>query len=454
MAEAKSENLIFSCIQKTKEGEYQFNQNFWNYREFIRLSDIRKYVNSIKKDLIGKTLDKVLFLGELTNTRHVIGKYQGEPNTFIDVLENGSQYAVESCCLNNASAPIVLQFGENKLEIDVGEDAKRSFDRPNYVRLGYNTIPDIENIEKRFTGVNYNARYKEIIGQELAEIIFHNKCNKIEFRFKNNYGCIVYWDIEIDFGTQFEMLSPEYYEANSHRLCAYKKTENDKWNWEYLTSYRNSSIKLADAYFKSEKETGKIFDYWICPDTTFDVSQKPDELLNSMLNNFECDNCYNWFYIPEADKWYHGEEIIDEPAKKPKNEDNFHIELIIDKDSLGYDLHYDVGIRTKKQLINLDNIKFANTRVMNKLISDIKTSKKIKICNYYHHNLFEIIFIYPQSDNRVRLFVRDSAFKGAKYIYDSIIDKNVLIGQLQQVSSKIKKAQKDIKLFKTSNRNK
>ena len=190
--------LHFSCIN------YVFEQHLWNYIEFKRLADLRPYINSIKKDLIGKKLDKILFLNCLNNDTYIFkdGLWHRYNETTKQIY--GTYWIF---CYAIADPPIVLQFEGNNLEIDVSENAGRSFDNNDYIRMSYNKIYDIETIEACFKGINHSVRYKEIIGQKLTQIVTKKKCNKIGFVFENGYSLCIHTDTCADYGTECHLIS-------------------------------------------------------------------------------------------------------------------------------------------------------------------------------------------------------------------------------------------------------
>lgn len=457
MNNEKIGDIIFSCIEITDESsynKYRFRQDLWNYTEFTRLKDIKKYIKSIKKNLIGKTLDKVLFLDDLDNCIYIFKKglwhsYDETEKQFISTYEPYWE--------DNASAPIVLQFEGNNLEIDVSEDAGRSFDGPNYVRLGYNTIKYTDEIEKRFKGVNHSVRFKNIIGQKLTEIIFEHKCNNIEFKFENGYGCRISTDTCADYGTQFSVITPEMYAKRPHRLFAYKENKTSDWTMEILTGERTSD--------KYVKEYGKDkYKYWISPcslnfEPDYLKKYKQSGIILNLLNFYKVEDSlwtWTWIYIPDTGKFYHKGDIIPEPNAKP-TESIIDVNIKIDYESieryfeylicenyLSYSACFEFEIKsTNKNLtLSLGN-EYYFRKDLKIFINNLENNIPALLCNNAY-SYEKILFAYPKDNNKIRIAIRSDLFdeqnKG-KYIFDYVTKKDKFIFQLKNGLKELTNAQ-------------
>ncbi len=441
MIEEKVGDIIYSHIEIT-DGSYHkkyiFSQDLWKYKEFTRLKDLRKYINTIKKDLIGKTLDKVLFLNDLDNDIYI---FKNKMWHSYNEKTKEITYTYEPYWEDVAEPPIVLQFEGNNLEIDVSEDAHRSFDGPNYVRLGYNTIKDVEKIEKRFKGVNHSVRFKEIIGKKLIEIITENRCNHIEFKFENGYGCCIHTDTCGDYGTEFHIITPEEYARIPHRVCAYKEKETSDWIMEILRG-EQSDKKFIKAYYKDK------YKYWMSPISLKyppDMLEKQNGDISSFIRYLLFDtypNSKKWFYIGDTNKFYKIDEIVPEPNKKSKelnikvkfnveyNRIESYFDRWIDKDYLSYDIYNDFELITEKRSIK-PNIGHGSIFRCNikKFIKYIENN--IPSVLYYFQTQQDILFAYPKND-KLRIVIRSGLFEGAKYIFDCTTDKNDFIKQLKR----------------------
>ncbi len=450
MNNKKVNNKLFSCIEIADDDyfqKYKFNQDLWNYDEFRRLKDIRKYINSIKKDLIGKTLDKVLFLNDLNNNIYIFkdDMWQGYDE---ETKQMGIAY--EPYWEDVAPSPVVLVFGGNRLEIDVSKDAKRCFDGPDYVRLGFNTIKDLDKIEKRFKGINHSVRFKNIIGQKLSEIITETKCNHIEFKFENGYGCRIYTDTCADYGTEFSVITPKDYAHIPHRVCAYKETRTSDWTMEILTGEQTND-KFIEEYYRNK------FTFWKNPiSMNFEkdmIEKRKGNLSNLVLELLNYDGCgYNdWIYIGDTDKFYYKTDVIPEPSTKSKKSSikvNFNIdyegaknylENLINKDYLEYDVYnaFELIASTKSFKLNISYGTELRSNIT-KFIKDIENNNPSSLRSW--HTQQDIIFAYPK-DNELRIVVRSSLFKGAKYIFDYTTNKDDYIKQLKNGVYELKKIQ-------------
>lgn len=458
----QTSSLVFSCIEEDPDSVYKYRVNFdlWKHHHFTRLKDARKFINSIKKDLIGKRLKKILFLGDLGKVKYEYGKYEYEGQVYdtpLRVFEDGTSCPVDYLFINNALGPVILCFEDNQLGIVPAENGGRSFDPPNFLKLSYNSIPDIDEIEKTFSGVNNNAKFREIIDQELEEIILERKCTHIEFKFKNGYGCKVYYDTFADSDIQFMVIEPEKYEANYHTLYAYKEQKDNDWKWDFYTSYYTTRQKVIQTFLEDKKKNGNICEYRICPRKLFiENISKRHEILKFLLVHNTCDE---WLYIPETKKWHFVEEMIDEPNKIPKICDDFSLVVDINKEGIethfdwfdedypDYKIYYKLKTKTKNQKGKELCFYSPNTREINKLIKDIEAGKKAKYYDIYNPNRSQLVFIYPKPDNKVRFFVRDKMdylLKGGKFIIDVIIDKKSLIKELKKAVSEVNACQKEV----------
>ena len=448
MTEEKVGDIIFSNIEVTDESDYRkyiFKQELWNYKEFTRLKDIRKYINAIKKDLIGKTLDKVLFLNDLDNCIYI---YKDKMWHSYDEAKKQIVLTYEPYWEDNASAPIVLKFEGDNLEIDVSEDALRSFDGPDYVRLGYNTIKDVDKIEQRFCGVNHSVRFKNIIGQKLTEIIVEKRCNNIEFKFENGYGCEIYTDTWADYGTQFRIITPDDYAKIYHRICAYKETETSDWTMEVLTGEQVCKNHIKEHYKNKYK-------YWISPCCLKfppDTIEKQKGDLSDFILYLMTDigkNAENWIYIGDTNKFYKIDEIVPEPDKKSKETcirinigiDYEGIESYfnwIDEDCLEYNIRSDFELVVNKKSIK-PNISGSEFRFSaKKFVKDIENNIPSKI--HLFHTQKNILFAYPKG-NKLRIIIRSCIFEGGKCIFDYTTDKDDFIKQLKRGINKLQKVQ-------------
>ncbi len=450
----KAGDILFSCIEITDESfypKYKFKQELWNYTEFRRLKDLRKYINSIKKDLIGKTLDKILFLNYLNDYIYIIsdGIWQSYSAKTKDYKGSYWEY-----CKNIANPPVVLQFEGNNLEIDVSENAGRCFDGPNYVRLGYNTIKETDKIEKRFCGVNHSVRFKEIIGQKLIKIVTENRCNNIEFQFENGYGCTIYTDTCGDYGTEFAVITPEIYKRIPYRLCAYKNDANSDWVMEILQGDKTNN-KFISQYYKDK------YKFWKNP-ITIDYDPKMikkkkwsiSDIALDILNYFE--SGYNdWIYIKDTDKFYYKDEIVPEPKTESKKADikvSFDIDLkgiesyfenCISQDNADYDVYCQLKLEVNEKSIkpNIDHgsrLRYA----AKKFIKNIENNLPAIIKDFQIQQ--DILFAYPKENNQLRIVIRGDYLCGARYIFDYTTEKDSFIKQFKKGFNKAQKIQYEV----------
>ena len=231
----------------------------WKAKKFYTANELDSYIETIRKYLIGKTLDKIMVMGTLytsigldDNENRCI-KYAGEDEWFIE--ENCSKNPIQSVPTHQVALsldePLVLFFGNQHFEIEYSEFSNAQ------VAMNSLDYTEISNIDGHVAWQDVNKYYsKNIIGQKLSDIKIHHTRHPNEYvsHYRKN-GEDMYDDIIFVFenGHQLEIASDIDYMSLYENPIWQKMQDFSKDQWYYLSKYNveNKKPSFAELITKS-----------------------------------------------------------------------------------------------------------------------------------------------------------------------------------------------------------
>ena len=190
----------------------EFNSKNWIAKKHKTASELEAYFNSIKDKIINHKLTKIMIMGHLFNDAlnhydYINGKWfmYDNDNNYVEIDETEVEFlkpdVVENACLS-LDEPVVLFFGENKLEIEYCEGS--------LAQIGLNTLSlnEISAIEGKNSWKDVSLYFsKNIINQKLVDIEIR-KTKEVYFpcfTFEREDGEDMYNEIILIFENGFKL---------------------------------------------------------------------------------------------------------------------------------------------------------------------------------------------------------------------------------------------------------
>ena len=155
----------------------------WKAKNYYTAKELSEFLETVKKDLIGRTVDKIMIMGHIYTSTGIdeqenrCVKYADENEWFVE--KNMCEKDISSIPTHNVSLsldePLVLCFGNIHFEINYCEFSN--------AQIGLNTLTfeEISCIDSCLTWKDISKYYtKNIIGQKLSDIQIRRTCHPNE----------------------------------------------------------------------------------------------------------------------------------------------------------------------------------------------------------------------------------------------------------------------------------